>query len=677
MPTGHRSVMQALVGMALLASSPALASDRVALGEIRIDSLVGEPLSAEIALPATVPPDVLEQWRVELASEADYRSRSLHRSSALQGLRVELLTEEDLLNEGKKRTRLQITSREPVRESFFNLLFKVSTAQGSHFRHYPVLLDSYRSSQSGRNSVIATEGSRAGRAERFYGPVQADDNLRTVAQRVMADLPSLNGLRPSHNQVMAALWSKNRSQFRPGNMDTPVTGALLQIPTVDEIMARSEQEALSLLNQFKRSSVRTTPVAAAKVEPIDGVKPPVKAKEKEQKEPTGNKNPVVAAPAAAAPQAAAAVNPSAMTQADLDRIIGKINDRLDQQRREQKQDLEALDQKIQLLSKTISTLQTSQKEKEKEPRQGQVVAAPRQPVPPMPVPPMPAPPSLSWRELWASDAVAYGGIGLASLLTAGMMWYRRRANNLTPKQVNGISMDSLRNFWPLRKKRSQQPEQERVAPVVTEPEETPAIAVAPEPVAVAPQPTITPQPVAAPVVADPPTITALPVATAVPMAKAAVPAPVPVAAPAAATPTVTPAVAAAAVAVAAEAVVAAPRVVTADRPEPDEAERLPDEAERLPDEAERLPDVISWSEETVADPVSMPADPVVTGLESIPFSLGHDDDDDDGLGWDIGSLTAPAPQQADSPPVAKALHGEDEDDGLLSADLSQFKLEFN
>ncbi|MBF0309322.1 MAG: hypothetical protein HQL56_07325 [Magnetococcales bacterium] len=102
------------------------------LGPMRIESRLGEPFSATIPLDFQTG-DSEAGLGLVVGDVADYAKSGFHRPQMVDGLRLELA------GQGGERF-LRVSSVQPLRDPFFNLLVKASVGHGANLRHYPVML---------------------------------------------------------------------------------------------------------------------------------------------------------------------------------------------------------------------------------------------------------------------------------------------------------------------------------------------------------------------------------------------------------------------------------------------------------------------------------------------------------------------------------------------------------
>lgn len=243
----------------LLSSTAAWA---VALGKIDVTSRLGEPFFAEVPLQLD-PGESVSNVYVELASPADYRILEIYRDPALNAIQAEVKSD-------KRGPRVVLSSKGGVNTPFFNLVLKVRYERATHFKKYPVFLDIPKAAAPVKAKPLPTVTQGEAKAQPVpvtaapapaaepkaapkpgstfkpfdgwarisrYGPLVYGDNVSTVAQRLRIDN------RFTMNQVIAAIYQKNRDKFSEGNVNLVHAGTYLEVPKAAEVSRISPAEA--------------------------------------------------------------------------------------------------------------------------------------------------------------------------------------------------------------------------------------------------------------------------------------------------------------------------------------------------------------------------------------------------------------------------------------------------
>jgi len=258
----------------------------VSLGKIDVASHLGEPFYAEVPLTLDEG-EVISGIVVELAEPSDYRILEVYRDRALQMVRADVESD-------SRGSRVELTSRTAIDAPFFNLVLKVRYGRATHFKKYPVFLDLPRAAapskeaaplpsvsveEAAEPTVTAVEVMPAAEAvaaeeqpapfrphdqwarTSHYGPMVYGDTISTVADRLRIDG------RYTRNQVMVALFERNRSKFEKDNVNLIQAGTHLDVPMANEVERISSEQASSIMkdhNQRWRELVKQPRYAAVK-----------------------------------------------------------------------------------------------------------------------------------------------------------------------------------------------------------------------------------------------------------------------------------------------------------------------------------------------------------------------------------------------------------------------------
>jgi len=222
------------------------------LGDVHLNSPLNAPLDAEIELVNATPED-LATLDAKLASKETFTRYGLDWPPFMASITV---TRDRGANGSQV---LRIKSNETVTEPFLTLLIEATWARGRLVREYTVLLDppvfapnSVKPAQVAP-PVSAPESATSGEIRRpvpqqapSAAPVaagggdsyevQRGDSLSAIARR----LSSSTGART--DQLMVSIFRGNPSAFE-GDMNRLHAGAVLRIPSGDEIAAVSPSEA--------------------------------------------------------------------------------------------------------------------------------------------------------------------------------------------------------------------------------------------------------------------------------------------------------------------------------------------------------------------------------------------------------------------------------------------------
>jgi pilus assembly protein FimV len=285
----RQRIMLAFYGLIIAMAVFSTHAGAVSLGKIDVASHLGEPFYAEVPLTLDEG-EVISGIVVELAESADYMILEVYRDRALQLVRADVESD-------SRGSRVELTSRNVIDAPFFNLVLKIRYGRATHFKKYPVFLDLPRAAAPSKKaaplpSVSVEEAAREAaeptvtavevmpaeaaateeKAAPFtphdqwartshYGPMVYGDTISTVADRLRIDG------RYTRNQVMVALFEKNRSKFEKDNINLIQAGTHLDVPMANEVERISSKQAHSIMkdhNQRWRELVKQPRYAAVK-----------------------------------------------------------------------------------------------------------------------------------------------------------------------------------------------------------------------------------------------------------------------------------------------------------------------------------------------------------------------------------------------------------------------------
>ncbi|MBS0581604.1 MAG: LysM peptidoglycan-binding domain-containing protein [Proteobacteria bacterium] len=239
-----------------MAASQAFA---LGLGPIQIKSGLNQPLLAEIPVVADTAAEA-EELRVGLASAEDFQRVGLSRA------RVTVPIEFSVADNGRGQKVIRLTTKEAVREPFLDFLIEASWSKGKLLREYSVLLDppvtapavlanapkpaeKPKPVEAAPRAPVSQPREEAPKPVAQVAPapratpaaapaashkgeytVQRGDTLSQIAHEVGDDPRDIN-------RTLLALYKANPEAFYRDNMNALKTGAVLRIPTSEEVRA--------------------------------------------------------------------------------------------------------------------------------------------------------------------------------------------------------------------------------------------------------------------------------------------------------------------------------------------------------------------------------------------------------------------------------------------------------
>lgn len=253
--TAVASLVIALFGI------PASSAFALALGRITVQSALGEPLRAEIDIPE-INAEEAASLRPTLARPEAFRSAGLEFNPALAGVQMSLQRRAD------GRSYIRLVSERAVSEPFVDLILEASWSSGRIVRDYTILLDppalrARAPVQATPPQVVATPvaPARVATAPSAAAPAAAArppaaaavpapagssrPNTVTVHRGDTASqiARELKPAQVSLDQMLVALLRANADAFINGNLNLLKAGAVLTVPTTEQIAAVSESQA--------------------------------------------------------------------------------------------------------------------------------------------------------------------------------------------------------------------------------------------------------------------------------------------------------------------------------------------------------------------------------------------------------------------------------------------------
>ena len=255
-------------GILLLAASTRLHA--LGLGEIEVRSALNEPFDAVVTLTSATD-EQMETLKVSIASSEAFARVGMPRPAILRDF--EFIVERS--QAGKPVIR--ISSDDPIREPFIDFLLEAAWPSGRLLKQYTILVDPPYTMPAAPPAPVAavtpaprpqaatppppaprkqpvtapapaataapTQTTTSTSTSTSYGPVRRNETLWQVASRVRPDSDI------SMEQMMLALLRTNPAAFNKNNINTLRRGAVLDVPSRDEILSVSAAEARAEANR--------------------------------------------------------------------------------------------------------------------------------------------------------------------------------------------------------------------------------------------------------------------------------------------------------------------------------------------------------------------------------------------------------------------------------------------
>ena len=129
---------------ALMVSVWGLPTVALELGRLQLQSAIGEPLRAEVEITQFTP-DELRGLQAQLASPASFRQAGMEYNAALIGMVAKIENRHD------GRPVIVLSGRNPVQDSFIDLILEAQWSAGRTVKNYAMLLNS---ASPDRKSVV-------------------------------------------------------------------------------------------------------------------------------------------------------------------------------------------------------------------------------------------------------------------------------------------------------------------------------------------------------------------------------------------------------------------------------------------------------------------------------------------------------------------------------------------
>ncbi|WP_299876179.1 FimV/HubP family polar landmark protein [uncultured Cocleimonas sp.] len=277
------------------------ASNALSLGEIESKSSLNQPFQGKINLLSTSVAEA-KSLRVRVASPDVFNRVGIDRPAFLNSIRFKTTVQNG-------RPVILVSSNQPINEPFLNFLLEVSWPNGQLLKEYTVLLDPPvlmrpNTAIASNNAGVRAEPRAQGRITRpAVQPRRVQQQPRRVvraaapapANRVplrrpaaaparVAQAPQIRNYRVRRGdtlskiagklgyqgvrkeQMMVALFEKNRRAFSQGNMNNLKSGVLMARPSIQEARSTTIRTAKSQIVAQARSwkAARAEQVAKAK-----------------------------------------------------------------------------------------------------------------------------------------------------------------------------------------------------------------------------------------------------------------------------------------------------------------------------------------------------------------------------------------------------------------------------
>jgi pilus assembly protein FimV len=271
------------------------------LGVIRVKSGLNQPLDAEIPVISESPAEI-NGLNVDIASPQDFERIGLSRARLTVSIDMSVSTD------ASGQTVVKLSTKDPVREPLLDLLLVANWPNGKLLREYTILLDPPITAPARASATVAPVAEKPAAAAQplpesrpapkpvraqtkppvaaaetpaprpaakpaapppspkpaaqasgggDYGPVAQGETLSEIARATRPDE------KTSVNQMMLALLKANPNAFFKDNINALKRGAILRIPTNDEVRATGTvREAIEEVRSQNDAWTGRVPVSA-------------------------------------------------------------------------------------------------------------------------------------------------------------------------------------------------------------------------------------------------------------------------------------------------------------------------------------------------------------------------------------------------------------------------------
>lgn len=232
------------------------------LGKLTVYSAIGQPLSAEVAVTAT--PEELNSLSARIASHDAFKEAGIEFMPALTGLRF------SVIKSASGQPMLRLTTDAPLNEPFLHFLVELNWTSGRMVREYTFLLDPPEMLKVAKPAAAVTPAMTEPAVKPAAKPVasapaparvELAPAAATPAAVPAAKEPAASEVRVkqgdtlskiarenmpatiSLDQMLVALFNKNRDAFDGDNMNRLRAGKILRVPDAGEAAKATPTEA--------------------------------------------------------------------------------------------------------------------------------------------------------------------------------------------------------------------------------------------------------------------------------------------------------------------------------------------------------------------------------------------------------------------------------------------------
>ena len=259
-----------------------MAAPALTLGQVTVGSLFNQPLQAAIEIEAGAPGE-LDSLKIGLAPAARFAEQGVTRGAVHDALAFQIV------RDGNTRARVLVTTDQPIKDVFLEFVLEAQWAGGQQVKGYTLLLDppftldrapdpiAIPTQQPAETTATVASPSpspsksvsepRPGKREpsparqTSSGEIRVNrgDTLWDIATRIK---PEEAGVK----QAVRALYLANPQAFADNNVNRLKSGAILSVPSQEEILAQDPEAAADFLAEHTRAWRSGTPVSPPPVD---------------------------------------------------------------------------------------------------------------------------------------------------------------------------------------------------------------------------------------------------------------------------------------------------------------------------------------------------------------------------------------------------------------------------
>ena len=232
----------------MLSISPLL--NAIELGGLHVKSSLGEPLNAEIELN-DIDDSQLARLSASIGNKEQYAALGLYKLAVYDQIQLEIQA-------GVDSSIIKLSSVEPIKEPFLNLIIQLTSHQSELVKEYALLLEKnvnlqnqisnavVESSQSISHEEVVTEdiagnSSKASEDNNHEYEVMQGDTLIAIVKKL--------GYAADINRALLAFYQLNQNVLGTNNIHYLLAGTKLKLPTQMQVQSFQEQDVTEFIKE--------------------------------------------------------------------------------------------------------------------------------------------------------------------------------------------------------------------------------------------------------------------------------------------------------------------------------------------------------------------------------------------------------------------------------------------